>query len=181
MHGRAELECLATAVQSLLRMNRADLARQHHARMQQTDDDATLTQLAAAWLAVEAGGERLQDAYYIYQDLADKFASTAVLLNGQAVCYIGQQRYEEAAQVVREALDRDANDYDALVNAHVLAQHWDGSSDPQLHRSNDAWQLAQMRDAHAGSQLVVEVERKQAEFDRLCCKYEPSVTQVPAS
>lgn len=127
----------------------------------------------------------------LFQDLADKFTSTGLLLNGQAVCYIGQQRYEEAAQALREALDRDPNDYDTLVNSAVLADLWTsaaataaaagtgadlagGAADQQVQRL-----LGQIRDSHAGSQLVAELDRKEAEFDRLCCKYEPSVTAPP--
>lgn len=134
---------------------------------------------------------------FVVQDLADKFTSTGLLLNGQAVCYIGQQRYEEAAQALRDALDRDPSDYVTLVNSAVLADLWTSGAgavvtaaaggattstdatagaDQQVQRL-----LAQIRDTHAGSQLVVELERKQAEFERLCCKYEPSVTAVPSA
>lgn len=160
--------------------------------MQVADDDATLTQLATAWLAVETGGERLLDAYYIYQDLCDKFVATATLLNGQAVCYIGQERYAEAAQALREALDRDASDYDTLVNSAVLAELWTGAADAAAAAGGASATgggaeqqqqvqrlLSQLRDSHAGSQLVAELERKEAEFERLCGKYEPTVAERP--
>lgn len=72
----SDLECLAMQLQCLLQMNRLDMAKKTLARMQEKDDDATLTQLATAWLNIEQGGDKLQDAYYIFQDFCDKFVAT---------------------------------------------------------------------------------------------------------
>lgn len=136
--------------------------------MQEKDDDATLTQLCQAWFNIEVGGEKLQDAYYIFQEFADKFAPTVLLLNGQAVCYLGQEKYEDAEPVLRESLEKDFNNYDTLVNSISLTEHTDNNIDI-INRY-----LSQLKESHGDSRLVAEFNKKKSEFNNLCNQYQPS-------
>ena len=69
------------------------------------------------------GGEKIQEAYYIYQEMIDKLGSTALLLNGQAVTFLAQGKYTEAEAALGEAIEKDPNNPETLVNMIVLAQH----------------------------------------------------------
>ena len=44
-------------------------------------------------------------------------------MNGQAVTFIGQGKYEEAESALQEAMDKDSNNPDTLMNMMVLSQH----------------------------------------------------------
>ncbi|XP_018010201.1 coatomer subunit epsilon [Hyalella azteca] len=152
-------------VHCYLAMHRLDAARKELKTMQEKDDDATLTQLAQAWIHVASGGDKLQDAYYVYQELIDKNTSTPLLLTGQAACFLGQGKTEEAEAALQEALDKDPNCADALVNLMVLAQHTAKPADVSSRY------LAQLRDSHAAHEILRDLRAREDDFDRLVKAY----------
>ncbi|XP_011197251.1 coatomer subunit epsilon [Bactrocera dorsalis] len=165
LHGSTNLESMALSVQCLLRLNRIDLAKQLVAKMQEISDDATLTQLAQAWIALSLGTEQMQDAFHIFQEFCEKHNPTPLLLNGQAVVHLGLERYEEAEAVLRDALTKKHNDYDTLINMMVLA-HLTGKSHETIARY---WE--QLKQFHPKSEFVADLEKKSTEFDKLCLQY----------
>ena len=123
LHPSDHLECYALKIQALLSIHRPDLARKELKVMQEKDEDATITQLAQAWTNLALGGDKIQEAYYIYQEMIDKMGATAMLLNGQAVTFLAQGKYSEAESALNEAMEKDPNNADTVVNMIVLSQH----------------------------------------------------------
>ena len=52
------------------------------------------------------GGAKAQDAGYVYEELIDKYGSSASLLNGSAVAKMHQGQFEDAETSLQEALTK---------------------------------------------------------------------------
>jgi len=165
LHSSDNLECGALKVQALLAMYRADLAKKELKSMIEKDEDATLTQLAQAWTNLYLGGEKIQEAYYIYQDMIDKLGSTALLLNGQATIFLAQGKFNEAESALQEALEKDPNNPNTLVNLIVLSHHT--GKQPEV----SSRYLSQLKDMDPDHPFVVSLNQKEADFDRMCEQY----------
>ncbi|KAK6643739.1 hypothetical protein RUM43_000002 [Polyplax serrata] len=162
------LECSALSLQIYLKMDRIDLARKELKSMQDKDEDAVLTQLCQAWVNISMGGDKLEDAYYIFQELIDKHGSTPLLLNGQAICFIHQGKFEEADSALQQSVSKDSNNSDSLINFVVLSRL---SGKPQEVAKR---YLIQLQDIHKNHPFVRDFAIKEAEFNRLLLQYAPS-------
>ncbi|KAK7572028.1 hypothetical protein V9T40_014500 [Parthenolecanium corni] len=165
LHLDDHLESLSLTLQIYLHMSRTDLARRELKKMQDKDEDSTLTQLAQAWVNIFLGRDKLQDAYYTLQEIIDKYGSSISLLNCQAVCYIGQGKYEEADSVLQEAMEKDSNDANTLINSIVLSANISKFSEM------GSRYLTQLRESYPDSPFVTEFNEKEKEFDHLCQEY----------
>ncbi|KAG0298443.1 hypothetical protein BGZ96_012165 [Linnemannia gamsii] len=117
------LESVAVVVQIYLQMNRVDLARKEVEACKSWAEDAMLAQLMEAWVGLRTGGgDKYQNAYYIYEEIATSSTSPTVkALIGEAVCNIQMGHYPEAESILQEALSREPSNTDAVVNQIVLS------------------------------------------------------------
>ncbi|KAF9174170.1 hypothetical protein BGX21_009898 [Mortierella sp. AD011] len=117
------LESVAVVVQIYLQMNRLDLARKEVDSCKSWAEDAMLAQLMEAWVGLRVGGgDRYQNAYYIYEEIATSSTSPTVKsLVGEAVCNIQMGQYPEAEGILQEALAKEPGNTDAIVNQIVLS------------------------------------------------------------
>lgn len=167
-NGLDDLECEATVVQCLLKIDRDDLALKQVKKMQEKDDDAILTQLAVAWTNISLGKDKLQDAFYVYQEMIDKYGGTPLLLNAQACILIMQEKYEQADKLLQEAMEKDSNDAETLVNSIVVARHL-GKPMEVCNRY-----VNQLKDGFPNYPWTKDYLTKENEFNRLCLQYEVS-------
>ncbi|KAL9551953.1 hypothetical protein MBANPS3_004003 [Mucor bainieri] len=108
LHSRQKkLECSALAVQIYLQLDRLDLARNEVATVKTWAEDALLLQMMEAWVDLRVGGEKYQEAFYIYEEFAQSnTAQTVKVLNGQAAANLALGRYPEAESLLLEAQNK---------------------------------------------------------------------------
>jgi len=168
LHNSPTLESLALQTQILLKIFRLDLAKKQLSVLKNQEDDATLTQLTEAWVNIAIGGEKYQEAFYIFQELAEKHSVTVKLLNGQAICHIHNGKYEDADDLLMEALERNNNDPETLVNLIVVGRQRQ-KSEEIINRY-----ISQLREADPSHAFIREYDRAEALFNNNAKNYAPS-------
>lgn len=158
----ATLELMALSVQIFLKMDRTDYAEKQLKAMQQVDEDATLTQLANAWVNLGLGGTKFQEAQDIFQEQCDKYQLTVPLMNGSAVCQMHLGQFDSAESLLLEALNKDAKDVNTLANLIVCS----------LHRGKQVSRyMNQLRLAAPNHVLVKKIDSASMAFDQALLAY----------
>ncbi|KAI8092204.1 coatomer epsilon subunit-domain-containing protein [Gilbertella persicaria] len=167
LHSRQKkLECCALAVQIYLLMDRLDLARNEVASVKSWAEDALLLQMMEAWVDLRVGGEKYQEAFYIYEEFGQSStAQTVKVLNGQAAANLTLGRYPEAESLLLEAQNKDSNDPDTIINMISCAIL---TAKPQdvVNRY-----VGQLREAVPEHPYLQDLDLKSSLFDRSASRY----------
>ena len=159
--GAESMETLALSAQVLISMNRADQAAKELKKMKELDDDSTLCKLAEAWVGLAKGGELLKEAFYNFEELAQKYGETPTLLNGQAAAHIQQGAFEDAESVLLTAQEKDPDDAETLINLNSVASFMGKPAEVGQRY------LAQLKDQHPNHPFTVSLMAQEEAFDQL--------------
>lgn len=155
------LEAHSVIVFTLLQMDRVDLALKEMKKMNEIDEDATLTQLTLAWVNIAVGKDKLKDAYYIFQEMMDKYGQSPSLLVSQSAVLVLQGKYKEAEGLLHDAQLRDVNNCDTLANLVAVGQFL--GKDYEVMRRF----IGQLHDIDASHPWLRDFKAKEALFDDL--------------
>lgn len=162
------MEAVALIVQIHLQQNRTDLAVKEVAATRKWAQDNLLYNLAEAWVGLRVGGERYQQAFYVFEELAQAASTSATKsLISQAVSELHLGRYDEAEAALQQAIEKEPNNADALANLIVLSI-LAGKPDESL--------TSQLQKADKNHPHLVALAEKNDAFDTAAKKYSAKVT-----
>ncbi|CEI67103.1 hypothetical protein FVEN_g9867 [Fusarium venenatum] len=165
---QGSLDAVSLIVQIHLQQNRTDLALKEVSAARRWAQDSLLVNLAESWVGLRVGGEKYQQAFYVYEELAQAPSTSSVRsLVSQAVCELHLGRTEEAQAALDQALEKDANNADAIANLLVLNVITGSKSDEFTQK---------LQSAKPDHQFLADLEEKSALFDRAATKYSPKVS-----
>ncbi|KYK60299.1 hypothetical protein DCS_01436 [Drechmeria coniospora] len=164
---QASLEAVALIVQIYLQQNRTDLAVTEVAAARRWAQDSLLVNLAESWVGVRVGGDKYQQAFYVYEELAQAPSTASIRsLVAQAVCELHLGRLEEAGSALEEAMKKEPGCADAIANMLVL----------QVISGNDVAELAEsLKKADGKHQFLLDLQQKSELFDAAATKYSAKV------
>ncbi|KAJ5054226.1 uncharacterized protein L3040_000507 [Drepanopeziza brunnea f. sp. 'multigermtubi'] len=162
------LEAVALTVQIYLQQNRTDLAIKEVQAAKKWAQDSLLVNLAEAWVGLRMGGEKYQQAFYVFEELAQAPSTTSTQsLVSQAVAEIHLGRSEEAAAALKQALATDPKNAEAIANSIVLEVIGGSKNVTKL--------KADLQTAAPEHMFLQDLEEKSSMFDKASTKYTAKV------
>ncbi|TVY81028.1 Coatomer subunit epsilon-1 [Lachnellula suecica] len=165
---QGNLEAVALIVQIQLQQNRTDLAIKEVQAARRWAQDSLLVNLAESWVGMRVGGEKYQQAFYVFEELAQAPAtSSSQSLVSQAVAEIHLGRLEEAEAALQQALAKDPKNAEIIANTAVL----------NIIAGKDAKDFINSLSTVAPDHhYLQDLEEKSALFDKAATKYSAKVS-----
>ncbi|KAI0016190.1 coatomer epsilon subunit-domain-containing protein [Xylariomycetidae sp. FL0641] len=157
------LDAVALITQIHLQQNRTDLAVKEVAAARRWAQDSLLVNLAESWVGVRLGGDKYQQAFYVFEELAQApSTSSIVTLVSQAVCELHLGRVEEAQSALESAVQKQPDYAEAIANLLVLT----------VVIGKDATQFTDsLKEKAPAHPFLTDLEEKSALFDKAAAKY----------
>ncbi|KAK9451504.1 coatomer epsilon subunit-domain-containing protein [Limtongia smithiae] len=157
------LAAVALVVQIRLAQNKLDLAAKEIQQVRKYGQDNIVVNLAEAWVNLQSGGDKYQEAFYIYEELTQApLSSNARTFLGQVVADIQLGRYPEAEDAISAALERDPKCPEVLVDAIVLSTLL-GKDSTTYHQT--------LAEVDATNPFLVDLEEKSSLFDTCAAQF----------
>ncbi|KAG9228874.1 coatomer epsilon subunit-domain-containing protein [Amylocarpus encephaloides] len=164
---QGNLEAVALMVQIHLQQNRTDLAVKEVQAARRWAQDSLLVNIAESWVGLRVGGEKYQQAFYVFEELAQAPATSSIQsVIAQAVAEIHLGRLEEAEAALQQAVAKDPIQADLLANSIVL-NAIAGKDTKELKSS-----LSSIAPEH---HFLADLHEKSSLFDKAATKYSSKV------
>ncbi|KAJ0161425.1 Coatomer subunit epsilon [Colletotrichum tanaceti] len=165
---QGSLDAVALIVQIHLQQNRNDLALKEVTAARRWAQDSLLVNLAESWVGLRQGGDKYQQAFYVFEELAQAPATSSIAtLVSQAVAELHLGRTEEAQAALDQVLAKDAGYAQAIANLLVLTTI--SGKDPKEITEK-------LKAADPQHQFLADLEEKSALFDKAATKYSAKVS-----
>ncbi|TQN71584.1 Coatomer subunit epsilon [Colletotrichum shisoi] len=165
---QGSLDAVALIAQIHLQQNRNDLALKEVTAARRWAQDSLLVNLAESWVGLRQGGDKYQQAFYVFEELAQAPATSSIAtLVSQAVAELHLGRTEEAQAALDQALAKDASYAQAIANLLVLT----------VISGKDPKEITEkLKAADPQHQFLADLEEKSALFDKAATKYSAKVS-----
>ncbi|CAN8106173.1 unnamed protein product [Discula destructiva] len=165
---QGNLDAVALIVQIHLQQHRNDLAVKEVMAAKRWAQDSIIVNLAESWVGLRLGGSKYQEAFYVFEELAQAPSTSSVqTLVAQAVSELHLGRTEEAKAALDQALSKDPSYVDAIANALVLQV---------IVGKDPAEQIASLKKADPNHAFLVDLEEKSQLFDTAASKFTAKVS-----
>ncbi|KAI1773407.1 coatomer epsilon subunit-domain-containing protein [Hypoxylon cercidicola] len=162
------LDAVALITQIHLQQNRTDLALKEVAAARRWAQDSLLVNLAESWVGLRLGGDKYQQSFYVFEELAQAPSTSSVAsLVSQAVCELHLGRVEEAQGALEQAVQKQPDYAEAIANLLVLTV---------IIGQDPAELTSSLKKAAPQHSFLVDLEEKSALFDKAATKYSAKVS-----
>ncbi|KAL9129422.1 MAG: hypothetical protein Q9217_002127 [Psora testacea] len=164
---QGSLDAVALIVQIHLQQNRTDLAQKEVQAARKWAQDNLLVNIAESWVGLRVGGERYQQAFYVFEEMAQApGASGTKSLVCQAVAELHLGRLPEAEAALEQAIQRDSEDIAAIAN-YVVSRVVSGKGAGE--------KQAELESKAPEHSMLLDLQEKSRMFDQAAAKYSAKV------